>query len=139
MTFSVTLYVPPCAYVWTTPGPVAVPPSPKVHSYLAITSVERSKVAPEIPTVAESGIRGYEAISWQGVLVPAGTSRIILQKLNAELRKVLMQTEARRQLAEQGYEPLSGSSEAFESYIKSEIAKWSRVVKSAGLQVSPNR
>lgn len=106
---------------------------------LAITSAERSKAAPEIPTVVESGIRGYEAISWQGVLVPAGTPRNASQRLNTELRKVLMQAEVRRHLAEQGYEPLSGSSEAFESYIKSEIAKWTRVVKSAGLQVSSNR
>lgn len=106
---------------------------------LAITSAERSKVTPEIPTVAESGIRGYEAISWQGVLAPAGVPRAILQRLNGELRKVLDQAEPRRQLADQGYEPLSGTAEAFESYIKSEIAKWTRVVTSAGLQVSSKR
>jgi tripartite-type tricarboxylate transporter receptor subunit TctC len=106
---------------------------------LAITSVERSRAAPEIPTVAESGIRGYEAISWQGVLAPAGVPRVVLQRLNGELRKVLDQAEPRRQLADQGYEPLSGTAEAFESYIKSEIAKWTRVVKSAGLQVTSRR
>ncbi len=106
---------------------------------LAITSIERSKATPEIPTVAESGVPGYEAISWQGVLAPAGIPRGIVQRLNAELRKVLAQAEPRRQLAEQGYEPLSGTPEAFDATIKSEIVKWTRVVKAAGLQANPNR
>jgi tripartite-type tricarboxylate transporter receptor subunit TctC len=106
---------------------------------LAITSAERSQAAPEIPTVAQSGVPGYEAISWQGVLAPAGTPRSIVQRLNTEVRKVLAQTGPRRQLAEQGYEPLSGTPESFDAYIKSEIAKWARVVKSAGLQASQNR
>jgi tripartite-type tricarboxylate transporter receptor subunit TctC len=106
---------------------------------LAITSTERSQAAPEIPTVAQSGVPGYEAISWQGVLAPAGTPRTVVQRLNAELRKVVAQAGPRRQLAEQGYEPLSGTPESFDAYIKSEITKWTRVVKSAGLQTSPNR
>ena len=106
---------------------------------LAITSAQRSRATPEIPTVAESGVAGYEAISWQGVLAPAGTPRVIVQRLNSELRKVIAQPEPSRQLAEQGYEPLSGTPEAFDAYIKSEIAKWTRVVKSAGLQTVQNR
>jgi tripartite-type tricarboxylate transporter receptor subunit TctC len=100
---------------------------------LAITSGARSPAIPEIPTVAESDVATYEAISWQGVVAPAATPRAVVQRLNSELRKVLAQTEPRRLLAEQGYEPLSGAPEAFDAYIKSEIAKWSRVVKSAGL------
>ena len=106
---------------------------------LAITSAQRSRATPAIPTVAESGVAGYEAISWQGVLAPAGTPRVIVQRLNSELRKVIAQPEPSRQLAEQGYEPLSGAPEAFDAYIKSEIAKWTRVVKSAGLQAVQNR
>jgi tripartite-type tricarboxylate transporter receptor subunit TctC len=103
---------------------------------LAITSTQRSRATPEIPTVTESGVAGYEAISWQGVLAPAGVPRAVVQRLNSELRKVLAQPEPRRQLAEQGYEPLSGAPEAFDAYIRSEIAKWSRVVKAAGLQAA---
>ncbi len=106
---------------------------------LAITSRERSKATPEIPTVAESGVPDYEAISWQGVAAPAGTPRNIVQRLNDDLRKVVAQAEPRRQLAEQGYEPLSGAPEAFDAYIKSEISKWSRVVKSAGLHAAQTR
>ena len=101
---------------------------------LAITSAQRSRAAPEVPTVAESGIAGYEAISWQGVLAPGGTPRAVVQRLNTDLRKVLAQSEPQRQLAEQGYEPLSGTPEAFEAYIQSEIAKWTRVVKAAGIK-----
>jgi len=103
---------------------------------LAITSAARSRAAPEVPTVAESGIAGYEAISWQGVLARGGTPPGAIQRLNSDLRKVLAQAELQRQLAEQGYEPLSGTPEAFDAYIQSEIAKWTRVVKSAGLKIS---
>lgn len=102
---------------------------------LAITSAQRSRAVPEIPTVAESGIAGYEAISWQGVLAPAGTPRQVVQRLNADLRKVLAQAEVQRQLTEQGYEPLSGTPEAFEAYIQSEISKWSKVVTVAGIKI----
>lgn len=102
---------------------------------LAITSAQRSRAVPEIPTVAESGIVGYEAISWQGMLAPAATPRDIVQRLNAELRKVLAQSEAQRLLTEQGYEPLSGTPEAFERYIQTEIAKWSGVVKASGIKI----
>ena len=118
------------------------PAMPQVKSgrlrALAITSLQRSRAAPEIPTMMESGIAGYEAISWQGVLAPAGTPRAVVQRLNAELRKVLGLSEPRRQLAEQGYEPLSGTAEAFDAYIKSEITKWTRVVKAAGLRATQN-
>ena len=106
---------------------------------LAITSSARANAAPDIPTVGESGVANYEAISWQGVAAPAGTPRSVVQRLNSELRKVLVQTEAQRQLAAQGYEPLSGTPDAFDAYIKAEIAKWSRVVKSAGLHATQAR
>ena len=102
---------------------------------LAITSVQRSRAAPDIPTVAESGIAGYEAISWQGVLAPGATPRTIVQRLNGDLRKVLASAEPQRQLAEQGYEPLSGTPETFDAYIQAEIAKWTKVVKAAGLKI----
>ncbi len=102
---------------------------------LAITSAQRSRATPEVPTVAESGIAGYEAISWQGVLAPGGTPRQVVQRLNADLRKVLVLAEPQRQLVEQGYEPLSGTQEAFETLIHADIAKWTRVVKASGIKI----
>ncbi|MDB5811826.1 MAG: hypothetical protein JWN94_3948 [Betaproteobacteria bacterium] len=101
---------------------------------LAVTSSKRSAAAPEIPTVAESGLAGYEATAWQGVLAPAGTSRDIIVRLNAEIVRVVQQPDVRKQLAEQGYEPAGNSPEQFADYIKTEIAKWSRVIKAAGLK-----
>lgn len=102
---------------------------------LGITSAQRSPIAPDVPTVAESGIEGYEAISWQGVLAPGATPRGVIQRLNSELRRVLAQAEPRRQLAEQGYEPLSGTPEAYDIFIRAEIKKWTRVVQSAAIRV----
>ena len=101
---------------------------------LAVTSLTRSAAAPEIPTVAESGLPGYEATAWQGVLAPAATPRDIIVKINTEIVRVIKQPEVRRQLADQGYEPVGNSPEQFAAYIKSEILKWTRVIKAAGLK-----
>jgi tripartite-type tricarboxylate transporter receptor subunit TctC len=101
---------------------------------LAVTSLKRSAAAPEIPTVAESGLPGYEATAWQGVLAPAGTPRDIIVKLNAELVRVIQLPDVRKQLAEQGYEPAGNTPEQFAEYIKTEIAKWTKVIKAAGLK-----
>jgi len=105
----------------------------KLHA-LAVTSLKRSAAAPEIPTVAESGLPGYEATAWQGVLAPASTPREIVAKLNTEIVRVVQQPDVRRQLAEQGYEPVGNSPEQFADYIKTEIAKWTKVIKAAGLK-----
>ncbi len=102
---------------------------------LAVTALKRSAAAPEIPAVAESGLPGYEATAWQGVLAPAATSRAIIARLNAGIVQAVSQPDIRRQLADQGYEPAGNTPEAFAEYIKSEIAKWSRVIKAAGLKV----
>ena len=101
---------------------------------LAVTSLTRSAAAPEIPTVAESGLPGYEATAWQGVLAPAATPRDIIVKINTEIVRVINQPEVRKQLADQGYEPVGNSPEQFAAYIKSEISKWTRVIKAAGLK-----
>ncbi|HWI14491.1 MAG TPA: tripartite tricarboxylate transporter substrate binding protein [Burkholderiales bacterium] len=102
---------------------------------LAVTGAHRSSAAPEIPTVAESGLPGYEAIAWQGVLAPAGTPREAVQRLHAELVTVIAQQDARKQLAEQGYEPAGTTPEQFAAFIRTEIAKWSKVVKAAHITV----
>jgi tripartite-type tricarboxylate transporter receptor subunit TctC len=101
---------------------------------LAVTSLKRSAATPETPTVAESGLPGYEATAWQGVLAPAGTPREIIVRLSSELVRVINLPEVRKQLAEQGYEPGGNTPEQFAEYIKTEIAKWTRVIKAAGLK-----
>ena len=101
---------------------------------LAVTSLKRSAAVSEIPTVAESGLPGYEATAWQGVLAPAGTPRDIIAKLNTELVRVINLPDVRKQLADQGYEPAGTTPEQFAEYIKTEIAKWTRVIKAAGLK-----
>ena len=101
---------------------------------VAVTSLKRSAAVPEIPTVAESGLPGYEATAWQGVLAPAGTPRDVIVKLNTEMVRIINQPDVRKQLGDQGYEPAGNSPEQFAEYIKSEIAKWTRVIKAAGLK-----
>jgi tripartite-type tricarboxylate transporter receptor subunit TctC len=101
---------------------------------LAVTSLKRSAAAPEIPTVAETGLPGYEATAWQGVLAPAGTPREVIVKLNTEMVRIVSQPDVRKQLGDQGYEPAGNSPEQFAEYIKTEIAKWTKVIKAAGLK-----
>jgi len=101
---------------------------------LAVTGEQRSAAAPEIPTVAESGVPGYVAISWQGVLAPAGTPREVIQRLNAELVKIVNRPDTRKPLADQGYEPLANSPAEFASFIDVEIAKWTKVIRAAGIK-----
>ena len=104
----------------------------KLHA-LAVTSQKRSAAAPAIPTVAETGLPGYEATAWQGVLAPAATPREIIAKLNHEIVRAINLPDVRRQLVAQGYEPAGDTVEQFAQYIKAEISKWSRVIKAAGL------
>lgn len=104
----------------------------KLHA-LAVTSQKRSAAAPAIPTVAETGLPGYEATAWQGVLAPAATPREIIAKLNHEIVRAINLPDVRRQLVAQGYAPAGDTVEQFAQYIKAEISKWSRVIKAAGL------
>ena len=99
---------------------------------LAITSEQRLPVVPDIPTVAESGVPGFEAVSWQGVVVPAGTPRAIVSRLHSEVAKALQSPEVSQRLNVEGTTPGGITPDAFAAYIKSEIAKWAKVVKIAG-------
>jgi tripartite-type tricarboxylate transporter receptor subunit TctC len=101
---------------------------------LAVTGEHRSAAAPELPTVAEAGVPGYAATSWQGVLAPAGTPREVIARLNAEFVRVLKLPEVQKVLGDQGYEIEGGTPERFAAFIKSEIAKWTKVVKAAKLK-----
>ncbi|MGB6102847.1 MAG: tripartite tricarboxylate transporter substrate binding protein [Pusillimonas sp.] len=101
---------------------------------LAVTTGERSEAAPELPTIAEEGVKDYEATAWFGLLAPAGTPADIIDKLNAEIVKILDMPDVKKRLAEQGAKAVSNSPEEFASYIKAELKKWADVVKSSGFE-----
>ena len=99
---------------------------------LAVTTATRLPSLPELPTVAESGLSGYETVTWFGFVVPAATPRDIIGKLNLDTAKVLAQPEVRRQFASQGIDVIGGTPEQFAAYIRAEIIKWARVIKESG-------
>ncbi len=100
---------------------------------IAVTSIKRSGAAPEVPTVAESGLAGYEATNWYGMLAPAATPRQIVGKLNAEILQALHNPDVAQAISRQGADPLGSTPGDFEIYLKSEIAKWTKVIRAAGL------
>ena len=117
---------------------------------LAVSGLKRYSLMPEVPTVAESGLAKFEAIAWNGVLVPAGTPRPIIdrlnremnlalesadvrQKLNAEINKALNTTTVQEKFAANGYTAYGGTPEAFSEFIRKEIDKWAKVIKNAGI------
>ncbi len=102
---------------------------------LAVSSAKRTAAAPEVPTVAESGLPGFETGSWQGMLAPAGTPREIIDRLNAEIRRILATPELKKQLADQGTEVRAGPPEELERFIQTEIPRWAAVVKNSGVNV----
>ena len=102
---------------------------------LGLTSVKRSAVLPEVPTIAESGVPGYEAKNWYGILAPAGVPKPIVAKLNGQINESLRAPDLVEAIAKQGAEVEGGTPEAFRKYLQSEIAKWSKVIEAAGVQV----
>jgi tripartite-type tricarboxylate transporter receptor subunit TctC len=102
---------------------------------LAISSSRRSEAAPDLPTVAESGMPGFEASTWFGMLAPAGTPKPIIARLNGEVRKILQMPDVLELLKAQGAEPIGSTPEEFRDYIKSELVKWEKVVKAAGIRI----
>ena len=99
---------------------------------LAVTSPKRSPVAPDLPTVAESGLPGYEAIAWNGLLAPAGTPPEVVARLNAELRKALALPEVKDKFEAQGFAASWNTPEAFGGFLQVEVDKWAKVVKASG-------
>jgi tripartite-type tricarboxylate transporter receptor subunit TctC len=112
---------------------------PHVHTgklrALAITSAKRSEALPHLPTVAESGVPGYEASQWYGVLVPAGTPEPIVSQLNREIAGIMRLRDVKEKLAAEGSLAVGNAPEEFGSYLKSEIVKWNAVIKSSGARV----
>ncbi|HVN33840.1 MAG TPA: tripartite tricarboxylate transporter substrate binding protein [Casimicrobiaceae bacterium] len=102
---------------------------------LAVTTLTRSPLMPGVPTVAESGLPGYETVAWFGVLAPANTSKDIVNRLSAELAKIAHSPEMRERLSSLGAEPVGSTPEAFSAVIARDIAKWTALSKSVGIKV----
>jgi len=102
---------------------------------LASSGKTRSPVTPDVPTLAEAGVQGYEATIWLGLMAPAGTPRPILEKLNAEINKVVNAPEVKEAWAKQGAVPMAMTLEQFDKFLREDIVKWAKVVKLSGAKV----
>jgi len=102
---------------------------------LAITSIRRSSLAPDLPTMAESGFVGFEAVPWFGLLAPAGTPKDVLEKLHAETAKALARAEVRKKFDELGLEPVGNTPEEFTAVMKKEMPEWAKVIKDASIKL----
>lgn len=101
---------------------------------LGVTSRNRSSVLPNIPTMQEAGVPGYETATWGGLLAPAGTPVAVVTKLNLEVNKILQMPDVRKSLIDAGIEPGNGTARQFADFIASESVKWDKVAKDAGIQ-----
>jgi tripartite-type tricarboxylate transporter receptor subunit TctC len=99
---------------------------------LGLTSPVRSPAAPDVPTIAESGLPGYEVFAWNGVFVPAGTPKAIIQQLNDQIRKAMLLPQVKDKFSAQGFAASWNSPENFGVFVKNEVDKWSRTVKASG-------
>jgi tripartite-type tricarboxylate transporter receptor subunit TctC len=118
-------------------GPI-IPALPHIRSgrvkALAVTSAKRTLAAPDIPTIAESGVPGYEIDSWYGVAAPAGLPRPLAAKLGAELAAIVNLAEVRERLVREGADPVGSTPAAFAAHIRAERVKWARLVKAARIK-----
>jgi tripartite-type tricarboxylate transporter receptor subunit TctC len=102
---------------------------------LATTGSKRSPALPDLPTISEAGLSGYDSTSWNAIYVPAGTPKEIIDKLNRETRAILESPETRKFFAEQGAEAGGGTPEQLGAFTRAETAKWAKVVKEANIKV----
>lgn len=100
---------------------------------VAVTTIRRSPAAPEVPTIAESGVPGYDHGPWNGMLAPAKTPKAVIAKLNAEVARIVHMPEAAAVLVHEGAEPVGNTAEEFAAIIKAETIKWGKVIKAAGI------
>lgn len=100
---------------------------------LAVTTGKRMALFPDVPTLAESGMPGFEVGAWQGVMVPTGTPPAVVERLNAEIVKALKSPDVRERLAQQGAEPLGSTPQEYRAYVTKELARWAGVVKATGV------
>jgi tripartite-type tricarboxylate transporter receptor subunit TctC len=103
---------------------------------LATTGTKRSDLTPNVPTVAEAGVPGYEATIWLGVMAPAATPKAIVEKLNAEINKVIVRPDVKEAWAKQGAVPMVMTPTEFDKYLRGDIEKWAKVVQTAGIKTN---
>ena len=99
---------------------------------LGVTSPQRTPAAPDVPTIAESGLPGYEVFAWNGVLVPAGTPKAIVAQLNEEIRKAMQLPQVREKFSAQGFAASWNTPDQFAVFVRNEVEKWARTVKASG-------
>jgi len=116
---------------WSTVGPFVK--AGKLRA-LAVTSARRSPTTPDLPTISEEGFKGYEATPWWGIVGPAGISAPLVGRLNADIRRAMASPEMKERFGAQGIEIVTSTPEAFAKLIRSEIARWAGIVKSAGIR-----
>ncbi|HZZ92750.1 MAG TPA: tripartite tricarboxylate transporter substrate binding protein [Usitatibacter sp.] len=102
---------------------------------IAVTSSKRMPGLPDVPTIDESGVKGYESLSWSGIVAPAATPKPVIAKLNAAIEKILRQDDVRKQFANLGVDAVGGPPEAFSRHIRAESEKWGQVVKAANIRL----
>jgi len=102
---------------------------------LAVSSATRTAAAPEIPTVAEAGVSGFEAVSWFGLLAPAKTPAAIVNALAAETTRILKLPDVNKRISDLGAEPVGGTPAEYAAFIRSEIVKWRKVITAAGVKL----
>jgi tripartite-type tricarboxylate transporter receptor subunit TctC len=101
---------------------------------LALVAPQRTPALPEVPTVAEAGLKDFEVTTWYGIMAPAGTPRAIVTRLNSELVKIMHAPDTKERLAAMATDPLTSTPEEFGAYLKQEISKWGDVVRKANLK-----
>ncbi len=101
---------------------------------LAVTTKQRSALLPDLPSMDEAGVKGFDITSWQGYLGPANMPKDVVLKLNTEIRKIIDRPEIRKELAERGMEAFSGPPEEFEKFLKDQLVVWERLIKDAGIE-----
>ena len=101
---------------------------------LATTRLKRSALVPELPTLDESGVKGFDMDSWAGLFAPAKTPPAIVARLNTELRKIIDDPEVRAKIAATGFEAFSSSTGELDTFVKEQLVKWSRMIKEAGIE-----
>lgn len=101
---------------------------------LGVTSAQRSPDLPDVPTIAESGMPGFEVTSWQAMCTPAGAPQVVLGRLRSEFSKAIALPDTVKRLADQGMQPFTTTLAEFDAFVRAERAKWAKVVKDAGIK-----
>jgi tripartite-type tricarboxylate transporter receptor subunit TctC len=117
-------------------GPVGIPQvrSGKVRG-LAVSTAKRSRIVPDLPTVAESGVPGFEVVGWNGLLAPAGSPKSVLEKLYGEIAKVTALPDMQSRIVGLGFEPVSSKRDEFAAFVRADIARWAKVIREAHVKI----